>query len=307
MDAIVSRLGQQNASGSVDALFLKVFAGEVMTAFAETNVAKERHLVRSIASGKSAQFPATWKASAEYHTPGAEITGGKIKHNERVITIDDLLISPVFIASIDEAKNHYDVRSIYSVEAGRALANKYDDNVLRNGLLSSRASATIDDGYGGGNVTSANCKTTVADLLAAILDAGQILDEKDVAEADRAVFLRPAQYWLLLESEKVINKDYGAGIGDLRSAKVWRLGDLEIVKTNHLPITDLSADDKYPIDASNTAALVMNRMACGTVELIGLAIESEYDIRRQGTLIVSKYAVGHGILRPECAVEIDTA
>jgi hypothetical protein len=42
--------------------------------------------------------------------------------SERVITIDDLLLASVFIALIDEAKNHYDFRSIYSKEVGRALA-----------------------------------------------------------------------------------------------------------------------------------------------------------------------------------------
>ena len=35
-----------------------------------------------------------------------------------------------------------------------------------------------------------------------------------------------------------------------------------------------------------------------------LAVESEYDIRRQGTLMVAKYAMGHGVLRPESAVEL---
>ena len=38
-----------------------------------------------------------------------------------------------------------------------------------------------------------------------------------------------------------------------------------------------------------------------------LAVESEYSVRYQGTLLVGKYAVGHGILRPECSAEIKTA
>jgi len=33
----------------------------------------------------------------------------------------------------------------------------------------------------------------------------------------------------------------------------------------------------------------------------------EYDMRRQGTLMVSKYAMGHGVLRPEAAVGIKEA
>ena len=36
-------------------------------------------------------------------------------------------------------------------------------------------------------------------------------------------------------------------------------------------------------------------------------MESDYDIRRQGTLLLGKLAYGHGILRPESAVEITTS
>jgi len=38
-----------------------------------------------------------------------------------------------------------------------------------------------------------------------------------------------------------------------------------------------------------------------------LSMESEYDIRRQGTLMVGKMALGSGIVRPESACEIKTA
>ena len=53
-DAIVSRLGQINGAGAVDALFLKIFAGEVLTSFEKTNVTMGRHFVRTISQGKSA-------------------------------------------------------------------------------------------------------------------------------------------------------------------------------------------------------------------------------------------------------------
>jgi hypothetical protein len=53
-NATVLSIGQVNGAGATDALFLKVFGGEVMTAFAENNVVMDKHMVRSIASGKSA-------------------------------------------------------------------------------------------------------------------------------------------------------------------------------------------------------------------------------------------------------------
>jgi hypothetical protein len=55
-DFTVSSPGQVNGAGDNRALFLKVFAGETLKAFRETNVAMARSTVRSISSGKSAQF-----------------------------------------------------------------------------------------------------------------------------------------------------------------------------------------------------------------------------------------------------------
>jgi hypothetical protein len=62
----------------------------------------------------------------------------------------------------------------------------------------------------------------------------------------------------------------------------------------------------YNADFSKTAALVMTKSAVGTVKLLDLATEMGYDMRRQGTLLIAKYAIGHGILRPECSVELKT-
>lgn len=53
-NATVSRIGQIDGAGDADAMFLLVFAGEVLTAFRERNVFLSRHMVRSIKSGKSA-------------------------------------------------------------------------------------------------------------------------------------------------------------------------------------------------------------------------------------------------------------
>ena len=89
------------------------------------------------------QFPASGLASAADHTPGAELTGVALDHSEKVITVDDLLVAHAFIAKIDEAMNHYDVRSIYSTELADALAQTYDKNVAQNIILAARASSPI--------------------------------------------------------------------------------------------------------------------------------------------------------------------
>ena len=48
--------------------------------------------VRTISNGKSATISCYWYCiTANYHTAGNEITGQAIKHNEKVINIDDML------------------------------------------------------------------------------------------------------------------------------------------------------------------------------------------------------------------------
>ena len=107
-NATVSQLGQVNASGDANALFLKVFSGEVLATFMRENKMLGMTSVRSISSGKSATFPVIGTTSASYHTVGNEITGTQVKHNEKIINIDDLLLSSAFLSNLEEAKNHYD-------------------------------------------------------------------------------------------------------------------------------------------------------------------------------------------------------
>jgi Major capsid protein len=308
-NAVPSRLGQINQAGDAKAIFLKVYAGEVLTAFEEANKFIPHHMVRTISNGKSASFPVIGKSGAAYHTPGTELVGSAISHAERVISIDELLVDDKFIANIDEAMNHYDVRSQYSTEQGRALAKSYDSNVAAVGCLAARAAATITGGNGGTVLINAAMNTDAAVITSAVWDAAQAFDEKDVPDEDRACFLRPAQYYLVNQNTTVLNKDFG-GSGSYSEGGVLKVAGVSIIKTNHLPSTDLTADATVSPSAQasfvNTFGLVMQKSAVGTVKLLDLALEDDYMVNRQGTLMVAKYAVGHGILRPDCAVELRT-
>lgn len=302
-DALTLQFGAINSGGPRDALFLKVFGGEVMTAFREMNEVLDKHVVRSIASGRSAQFPATWKVSAGYHTPGAEVVGQASNVNERVIVIDDLLLASVFLANIDEAKSHYEVRGEYAQQLGFALRNTFNRNVFQVGVLAARATATVTGSFGGSALTNAAYATDGAVIASGVFAAAQALDEKDVPENDRYVFLRPAQYALVAQTTNVINRDWG-GSGVYADGSVLKVAGVSFVKSNNLPQTNVTTGPTaYQGNFTSTRFLVMQRAAVGTVKLMDIAMESEYDIRRQGTLMVAKYAMGHGILRPECAVE----
>lgn len=315
-NATISDIGKVNNTGTADALFLKQFSGEVLTSFEQTSVTADKHMIRTIASGKSAQFPVMGRSSASYHTPGNEITGTALNHAEKVITINDLLISNHFIANIQEAKNHYDIRSVYSSEMGRALAFQMDKHVLQTMLQAAASSANVGDtGYEAGTIiTDADANTNATSLIGSIFDAAEALDDGYVPSEGRFCFLKPEQYYLLANATNAINVDF-SGRGSIAEGTIPQLAGINLIKTPHLPTTNITgtgvdaggAGGAQAVDAANTVAIIAHTSAVGTVKLMDLAVESEYDIRRQGTLMVAKYAMGHGVLRPEAAVQIQTA
>ena len=321
-NATVSRLGLVDNTGTdFDALFLKVFSGEVLTAFTRNNIFNDQlHSTRTITSGKSAQFPVLGTATASYHTPGNLLTGGnQIRHGERLISIDDLLIADVFVSRLEELKNHYDVRAAYADELGKALAKTYDSNVAKMIANASRASSTLTGIAGGLTLTLANGNTASSDvtgdeIAAAIYDIAQTFDERDIPPTDRFCVLPPAEYYKLAESAtRTVDVDFNPqGNGSFASGKVQQVAGIPIMMSNNVPQSNVSsnpsgANNTYSGDDSKTIGLVFHKSAVGTVKLMDMTTEisgSDYGIMYQGTLMVAKYALGHGILRPECAATI---
>jgi len=346
-DTSPSRVGLVEGGSDNNALFLKKFSGEILQTFEESNVFKALHTIRTIESGKSAQFPVTGIASAAYHTPGENIADGgnsylsDIKKTEKVINIDQMLIASTFLANIDDVKNHYDIRSVYANELGKALAVRFDTALAKVFIAASRDSANLSQvGKSGGQLDVANndfsapdtpgtvAAITGADLVAAFFTAAQKLDENDVPSDGRFCVLRPQEYYKLVTGAdssnsfnllSAVNSDIG-GQGSIAQGTVPQIAGISIYKSNHIPATDLSSTSTgdgaasndvfggngvgYNGDFRNSLGIVSHSAAVGTVKLLDLATESEYQIERQGTLFVAKYAMGHGVLRPECAIEL---
>lgn len=353
----VTRPGQVNNAGSALALFLKVFAGEVLTTFEETNVMKALIQMRTIPYGKSAQFPVTGRADAVYHTPGVNLLDStnspatlfQIPSNERVINVDNKLISATTINSWDEAVNHYDVRSVYSGELGRALSKKFDLLGINTAILAARASATISGLNGGGSVTDANIATQGVALSNALLSAAQSMDQKDVPKDGRVAIISPAMFYNLIRDPSVtmvtsagvmvptaanpgtgfvgaasngyplLNSQLSGGNGNFAAATLTQVAGFRIYVSNHIPSTNIASNDAffgtgaasangntYYGDFTKTKGVAFHPSAIGGVKVQDIALESEYKIEFQGTLMLAKLIMGLGILRPECAVELAT-
>ncbi len=314
-----SQLGQANLAGADTALYLDMFSGEVMRTFKEKNIMMGLTRVQNVGAGRSWQFPVIGQASSAYHDRNVDILDpannmlNLIEHGARTINVDKTLMSNVMVYNWDELLNHYETRGPYADELGLALANQMDRNLLQIGCLAAREPATLSATQAatkqGVQLPAANASTSADILVDQMKLAVTTFEERDVDPSGVVFIVRPSMYYEMVDSGRLLNTDFGnAGNGSEAMGKVLKGYGFRIITTNHLPSTVISPTvgerNVYSGDFTQTTALALHKDAIATVMRQGVVTEQDYRQEYQGTLLSSKVTVGHGILRPEGAIEI---
>ncbi len=259
--ANLNRLGVANQTANTapttrsaeQALFRTVYLAEVIKSFQENNIMSALTQSRSITNGKSATFPTFWKTTAHYHAPGdADLDGtDKVRHDERIIEVDRVLMSDIKIAEIDELHNHFDVRSMYAEQQGAALAQAYDKQLISMALgATSTAYDRLPDASSDSNQPAwtgidrdiGNIASTPAGIIQGILDGLRMLEEYDVPTAGCVFICRPQVYYLLMSQtgspSSLANLDYG-GSNAIVSGNLPTVGGIPILKSNNIGTANL--------------------------------------------------------------------
>lgn len=326
----ISNPGQKLSAGDRDALFMKVFSGEVLTAFARNTVMMSRHQVRTIDHGKSASFAVMGRTRAKYLAPGNSLDDQrkKFEHSEKVIAIDGLLTADCLITDIDDAMNHYDVRVEYSRQLGEALAQSADCAIINElanmaAKEAPEAAENIPENGEGAEKVQGTGKafefetglaiSQSADygnkIIEGLLAARAAFTKNYVPMGDRYCLLTPEGYSALIKALMPDSANYQA-LFDPNSGKLQTICGFEVIEVPHL-LND-GVDGKHALNTKFTAAklqgIVFHRSAVGTVKLKDLAMERARRAEYQADQIIAKYAMGHGGLRPEAVgVFVETA
>ena len=325
-------------------LALKVFSGEVLTAFASRNVFLPLVNTRTISSGKSAQFTVigSYDAAIESHIPGTDIAINNIAGGEQTISIASRQYASVFVDEFEEAMSHYEVRGQYSTEIGNALATKVDKAVVdqldacssSTGVCTLTPYASVDGTVTAG--TTYTVATTSAGCTALADGNGNTAGDITTAFAVDAITTKAGQ-----PSQ---NDDIGLGttfgVNEISGAIFEAVAGMEsknitgdkVCVLNPTAYYALVQEDKavnrdftngnggidtgsvfniagVPIMMSNNVnsdswGYVFTPAAVGVVKLMDIKSEANYIPEKLGTLMTSSYAMGEGILNAGCSVRL---
>lgn len=317
----VTNYQQQGAKQNTDdqlALFLKVFSGEVLTAFTRASKVMNNHMIKTIDSGKSTSFPVMGRGKAHYLPAGSNLDDLReaIPHNEVVINIDGLLTSDVLITDIFEAMNHYDVRGEYAKQLGEALAIAADGATVAEIAKLVKANTENITGLGKGIVVEKtitggagiNYETGKA-VIDGLLEMKAKWTTQYVPEEERFAYITPEVESAIITSKDAINRDYGA-VASIVDGNIDKLCGFKIIAVPHLKaggadktgmLGTSPEGHEFPTDYAGALAVCAHRTAVATVKLKDLQLEHARRPELQADMIIAKNAVGHGGLRPEAS------
>lgn len=310
--------GAKQNTGDQLALFLKVFSGEVLTAFTRASKVMNNHMIKTIDSGKSTSFPVMGRGKAHYLPAGSNLDDLReaIPHNEVVINIDGLLTSDVLITDIYEAMNHYDVRGEYAKQLGEALAIAADGATVAEIAKLVKANTENITGLGKGIVVEKtitggagiNYETGKA-VIDGLLEMKAKWTTQYVPEEERFAYITPEVESAIITSKDAINRDYGA-VASIVDGNIDKLCGFKIIAVPHLKaggadktgmLGTSSEGHEFPTDYAGALAVCAHRTAVATVKLKDLQLEHARRPELQADMIIAKNAVGHGGLRPEAS------
>ena len=122
------------------------------------------------------------------------------------------------------------------VQTGDWPVYRMNDAAL--GTLPSVINRTAPAEFKGGTVIvleNAADETDPTDLVAGIMRMCQAVEEKDVEISTGTLLMRPAQYYTLLENDKLLDADFSTGNGDYAKGKVLKINNLRVEITNRFP------------------------------------------------------------------------
>lgn len=310
--------GAKQNTGDQLALFLKVFSGEVLTAFTRASKVMNNHMIKTIDSGKSTSFPVMGRGKAHYLPAGSNLDDLReaIPHNEVVINIDGLLTSDVLITDIFEAMNHYDVRGEYAKQLGEALAIAADGATVAEIAKLVKANTENITGLGKGIVVEKTITggaginyETGKVVIDGLLEMKAKWTTQYVPEEERFAYITPEVESAIITSKDAINRDYGA-VASIVDGNIDKLCGFKIIAVPHLKaggadktgmLGTSPEGHEFPTDYAGALAVCAHRTAVATVKLKDLQLEHARRPELQADMIIAKNAVGHGGLRPEAS------
>lgn len=254
-------------------------------------------------------------------TAGVRPAASKTNFGSTSLTIDTVVMARDNRSLLNEFQIDFNARSELGKDHGKELAKLFDESILIAGIKGAGASAPtgLNGAFGAGTTATLSSAGDELDPTAfyAAIEAGIVsMQLKDMDTDECMIFVDPTQYAVLLNNDKIIDRDFSMDNGDFSSGKFKTVMGVPVVSTNRLPTAAITGhplsttanSDFYDVTAAEarTEALILHPSAILAGETIPLTSDVYFSKIERQWFIDSLMAYGANFNRPDGAYAVQS-
>lgn len=294
------------------------YAGAVDSQFAKKSIMRTYFRVDPLKNTDTRTVRQFGRTTLGKVTPGVRPDATSTGTNRVQVVVDTTVYARNNVSQLGDIQTDFNVRAEIGRDHGKEIAKFFDEAFLIQGIKGAYAAAPtgLNNAIGGGlnsALAAANDELDPDKLYKAISDLLTEQEEADVDIEDSTIFVRPTQYQVLLNNDKLLDRDFSMDNGDFANGRFKALRGARVVSTARIPTAAITGHHLSNTENSNAydvsvaeakaVAIIMQPQSLLAAEALPLNSDIWYNREEKQWFIDSSLAFGVTNRRPDlCAV-----
>jgi len=252
-------------------LLIQQYGGGVESQFAKSSIMREFVSVRAVRGTDTITNNRVGRTQLQKLTPGVRPDASATNFGKVSLTVDTVVLARDNRSMLNEFQTHFDARMELAKDHGKEIAKFFDQAFIILAIKGAGQSAPtgLNSAFGAGKTTTLTSALDELDpdkLYNAIAGIITLMEDEDIDVDELIVFVRPAQYKVLLDNNKLMDKDFSPNNGDFATRSIKVILDARIVKTARIPTAAITGH--YLSNSNNTNAYDVSATEAKAVAVI---------------------------------------
>lgn len=295
-------------------LLLDQFAGEVESQFAKASIMRQYVKIRPVKGTDTLVNNRVGRTDLVKLIPGVRPDVSSTNFGKVALTIDTVILARENRSMLNELQAHFDARMELAQDQAKELGKFFDQAFIIQAIKGAGQAAPtgLNGAFGAGKSTtlaSAGDELDPDKMYTAIAGIIVNMEEEDIPVEELLVFVRPKQFEVLKNNNKLLSRDYSAGNGDFAKGIIYEINGARIVKTARIPtaaisghlLSNVANGNAYDVSATEAkaVAVILHPKSLFAGETIPLQSDIWFSKEEKQWFIDSFLAFGVTVNRPD--------
>lgn len=293
------------------------YGGEVESQFAKSAYMREFFRIRTVRGTDTVLNRRVGRTRIQKVQDGVRPDALPTQFGKTSVTVDTLVLARDNRSLLNEFQTDFDARMELAQDHGKELGKFFDQSFFIQAIKGAQlaAPANLNNAIGAGKsetLAAVGDELDADKFVAAIRKIIRRMREEEIETDEMVIAVRPTQFDVLLDNDKLVSRDYSGGNGDFAMRELFYCAGVRIFESARIPTTATpvgehhylsNADNGYAYDIDATDALcravVLHPKALLAGETIPLTSDVYYDKTELQWFIDSYLSFGVAPNRPD--------